>query len=282
MSELSPEQQVAQALTEPATEPVIETPVAVVENTGHPAWQEILSAIPESLHETVRPTLEKWDNGVTERLSKVQSQYDPYKPIVEQGITPEDLLTGNQLLQALNSDPQAFYNNLKDYYKFGDSGQGQASQESSTEEVDLSEYGDLTQHPQFKQMQAAQQQMLTQMQAAQTAQQEKDAEIWLSSRQVQIADVLKEKGLEPDWDYILNKAQTIASKTGNYDNALNEARDAYIGMVGKYRAPIAAPVAPSVMPPNGAVPASNFNPASLKEDERKTLLAQMLTQAFKE
>lgn len=284
MSELSPEANMLEQLTSAGSgEEVIATPEVVETSGGHPAWQEILSAIPESLHESIRPTLENWDKGVTTRLETVQSQYAPYKSFLDNGVSPEELEAGTQLINALNADPAKFVENLRDYYKLGESGQGQS--QSQGQEVDLSEYGeDLTSHPQFKQLQQMQEQLAQQLQAGQQAQQEKDAEIWIESRKAQISDQLNEQKIEPDWDYILNRANAEAMKTNNFDKALDNATSAYVALVSKYRPAVAAPTAqvPVVMPPNGAVPKTNFNSASLSEDDRKKLMIQMLQQAYKE
>lgn len=283
MSEQTPEQQMVSALQEN------ETPVAEVSTGGHPAWQEILSAVPESLHESIRPTLENWDKGVNTRLETVQSQYAPYKSFVDNSVSPEDLEAGMQLINALNADPAKFVENLRDYYKLSGESSGQGLSQPEGQEVDLSEYGeDLSNHPQFKQLKQMQDSIAQQLEAQQQTQNAKDAEIWLNSRQAQISDQLKEQiGIEADqgaWDYMMNRAQVEAQRTNNFDKALDNARDAYVAFVNQYKAPVAAviPNAPVVMPPNGAVPVSNFNSTTLNEAQRKQLMVQMLGQAFRE
>lgn len=271
----------------------VETPVAAVEevapiiaaepvaNTGHPAYQEILQSIPASLHEAILPTLKSWDEGVNKKLADVQSQYEPLKAY--QGVDPSNIDAGLQLIQALNSDPQAFYKNLAEYYKFGEeSGQGNASQT----EVDLSEVDDLSNHPQFKQLQQMQEQIAAQLNQSQQAQATKDAELWLSSKQAEIATDLKDTHKiaelsNQDWNYILTNAKIEAESTNDFDKALDNAKTNYVSFVQRYQPQPAIPVAPNVLPPNGSVPATNFNSSSMTEDQRKVLMAQMLTQALK-
>lgn len=292
--EVSTADLVAQAFS--TSEPVVDStpPVesAPVEATapvstgsnGHPAWQEILSEIPAVLHDKVRPTLEKWDKGVTERLGQVHSQYEPYKAFVEGGITAEQLEAANRLYHALDSDPEGFYKQLQEHYKFGVSGQGQQSE--AEPELDLGEYSntpeDLSQNPLFKAQAEQLAAMQAQFNADKEAKEQAEADAWLDTRQTQITAELAEKKIEPDWDYILNKAAMEASTTNNYDAALTNATVAYTALVMKQRTPVANTLAPPVMTPNGSVPASQFDPNALADTERRQLLAQMLEQQFKQ
>ena len=75
------------------------------EGGGHPAWQEILDVLPDSLHSVVRPTLEKWDKGVEERFNTFHQQYDPYKEFVENEVDPLLIQQAMGVLQKLNEDP---------------------------------------------------------------------------------------------------------------------------------------------------------------------------------
>src|SRR6478609_6160995 len=80
----------------------------------NPAWGELLGVLPSSLHQQVKPFLSKWDQGVQERLTKVQSQYDPYKDFV--GTDPEQIRASMKLAELVASDPRGFYDNLGSYY----------------------------------------------------------------------------------------------------------------------------------------------------------------------
>lgn len=264
------------------------TPVAEPSG-GHPAWQEILSAIPEVLHDKVRPTLESWDKGVQTKLSEVHSQYDPFKPFVDNKVPVTDLEAGLQLVQLLNSDPRKLYDHMREFYKFNEavaaSGQGQQSQQQ-TEEFDLGGYGetDLSENPVVKQLREQQEALMAQFTAQQDAQQAREAEIWINSRQAEIGAQLATKGItSPDWDFILNRALVESQTTQNYDKALDNAAAAFEQLVNTYRTPVANLNAPPVMSPNGAIPASGpTTPAQLSTDDRKKYLAQMLSAALKD
>jgi len=258
------------------SEPVETTQV----NSGHPAWQEILGQVPEVLHPNIIPKLQEWDKGVEQRLSSLQEQYNPYKPFIEQGITPEQIETANRLYQALDSDPEAFYKQLGEHYKFA-----QNAPSAVEPELDLGEYApdvDLAQHPLFKQQQEQLAQMQEQWEATQAANEQKEADIWLETRQAQIAAQLEAKKIDVDWDYILPRAAAEAQRTGDYDKALDSATQAFEAMVVKYRTPVANTLAPPVMTPNGAIPASPVNINALADADRRKLLAQMLGQALKD
>jgi hypothetical protein len=250
-------------------------------STGHPAWQEILGVVPEVLHDKIKPTLQKWDQGVQQKLEEYTRTYDPYKPVIETGATVDELQAGYQLMQLLNADPQKFYDAMRDHYKFGDSGQGDTS---SAETLDLAEFSeDISKHPEFQKLATQQQQMVEAWQADQQAKQQAQADEWLTTKQTEITDQLKEKSLTPDWDYILNKAMTYSQKDGNYDKGLERATADYVALVDKTRTPVANLTAPPVIAPNGAVPSSSVAVDTLKDpDTRKKLLAQALNEALRE
>ena len=273
----------------PSTEPVVEPPVATEQSGGHPAWQEILSVVPEMLHDKIRPTLEKWDTGVQNKLSEVHSQYSPFKPFVDNSIPVTDLETGLQLVQLLNNDPRKLYDHMREFYKFNEEATGAASgqgQQQSTEEFDLGGYGetDLSEHPAVKQLREQQEAMMSQFTQQQEAQQAKEAEIWINSRQAEISARLATKGItNPDWDYMLNRALVESQSTGDYNKALDNAATAFENLVASYRSPVANASAPPVMSPSGAIPASGpATPAQLSTGDRKKYLAQMLSAAFKD
>lgn len=115
----------------------------------NPAWGEALSAIPEQYHSVLTPHFQQWDQQAQSRIENVNSQlsqYDPYKPFVENGISAQDLEQGIQLMYQVNQNPQAVYSALAEAYGFGDNS-----------EVESEEEGDETttqfQDPRFDQLQ---------------------------------------------------------------------------------------------------------------------------------
>src|SRR5215510_13309568 len=73
----------------------------------NPAWNEMLGGIPSEYHSQVIPHLQKWDKGVNDRFQQVHSQYEGYRPFIENQVSPEDINFSMGLLNAINNDPIA-------------------------------------------------------------------------------------------------------------------------------------------------------------------------------
>lgn len=105
----------------------------------NPAWGEALSAIPEQFHQVLTPHFQQWDQAAQQRIESVNqqlSQFDPYKPFVENQIAPEDLEQGLQLMYQLNANPQAVYNALAEAYGFNaQASEGQPEEAESEEQT---------------------------------------------------------------------------------------------------------------------------------------------------
>lgn len=88
------------------------------ENSGHPAWQPILDALPDdALRNMVLPKLQEWDQGVQQRFQSLHSQYEPWKPVLDSA-TPEVVQQALNLLQRLEDDPEFVYKSLGEAYGF--------------------------------------------------------------------------------------------------------------------------------------------------------------------
>lgn len=151
---------------------------------GHPAWQEILDVLPDSLHELVTPTLKKWDEGVNNKLTEVRSQYDPYKDLIENETDPVLIGQALGLVQQLNDNPaqvleqviEAFQ--LEDFIRKADLDAlaGQGGNEPGGYDADNDEFFN---DPRFKAMKDTLDQLQGQISGQQeTAQQQKQAEEW--------------------------------------------------------------------------------------------------------
>jgi hypothetical protein len=95
---------------------------------GNPAWDEFLSAIPEDYHEKVQPVLQKWDQGVQQRFE----QYKPYERYVKEGIDPQVVDYGLNLMNKLDNQDGALeiFQTLGNYLEQ----QGLLGQEEDEEE----------------------------------------------------------------------------------------------------------------------------------------------------
>jgi hypothetical protein len=254
---------------------------------GHPAWQEILSSVPETLHPTIRPTLEKWDKGVEERLAQVHSQYEPVKWLLDNQVPKDAVEAGLQLYQALENDPKGFYEYLSNFLGINaQGGQGQPQvQQQDPNTVDLGEFGEQQQavDPRFDQLAQQQQQMMQYMEAQRQAQASQEADIWLSSKQAQVTENYQKRGIDPDWDYILGVAAGKTAAGVHPDKAFDEGVAAYEAAITKMMTrPTANSSAPPVFAPSGGTPSTNFDASKLSDSDRRKMMVEMLTQANKD
>lgn len=146
-------------------------------DSGHPAWQDILDAIPESLHPLVTPKLQEWDRGVNDKLSQVRSQYDPYKTFVDNKIDPTLLQQAIGLVNAIENDPASVAKDLIDEFGLDYVEKAVASQQQQPDQSDPDDFFgevDITKHPAFVQVQQALEQVTNKITAEEeTKQQEK-------------------------------------------------------------------------------------------------------------
>jgi hypothetical protein len=105
---MTDETQVTDAAVE--NDAVVETP-QVEESKVHPAWDKMLAELPEVLHAKVTPFLQEQDRNFQQQLEK----YTPYKDFIEQGITPDVLSGGVNLVRAIEESPVDVFNSLKEY-----------------------------------------------------------------------------------------------------------------------------------------------------------------------
>src|SRR6266496_1598887 len=75
-----------------------------------------LGQVPETLRDQVKPVFENYSKALQEQVNGQMQTYEPYKPIVEQGWEPEALVTGLNLLQMVNENPQRVYEALLQEY----------------------------------------------------------------------------------------------------------------------------------------------------------------------
>lgn len=244
---------------------------------GHPAWEEILSnaEVPEPYKPLLRKTFQQWDEGVNKRfeeLHQVQSQFEPYKPFLENNIEPQQLERAYQIMQMIESNPEGFYQHMGDFYKFNQ-GQQQAQNSGQGQQVDEDEYDisgeeDDPYSPKFQQLEQ-QQEMIAQALIAmhekeqnEAADQQLDAE--LSS--------LKENRGEFDESFVLNVA---ANNGGNLEAAVDKYFEIVASVQGK---PRPGSNFPKVVSPSGGTPQTPVNPADLDKKGTKDYALQLIQQ----
>lgn len=236
-------------------------------DTGHPAWQEILGAVPEMFHGQIRPTLEKWDKGVQEQLEKTRGEWRDYQFIREAGIEPQTVQYALNIIQAMQNDPRAFYDSLGDYYKFSQQGAQQALVDEESTEL---------QDPYAAQLQKMQQDMET-MARALYAQQQKEKQAQEDAALEKELSSLRTKYGEYDEQYVLG----LMANGQDGESAVR----AYKTLEGKLRGSNgqAAAQVPRIMGSGGGAPTSGaVDPRKLDASGRKALVAQMLEKAARQ
>lgn len=277
----------------PVAEPTqTQTPAVAppVQNQGHPAWQPYLKNIPEGLHGVVKPAFEEWDKSVNQRLSEVQSRYNPYKQFVDSKVDPGQLRAAYELYSMMQSDPRRIYDAMGSNFGFADQGQEDESEEEE-EEFDLGDGQqpqqrfDLTKDPHFQQIQAQQQQIVQMAQQAQQQKLEAEGDAWVSTKQSEASKVFDQAGITatPEaWAYVLHTAMGLGEAGVDNDEAFDKAVQSYVGLIHQARGmPSANTNAPLVMPASGATPSAP-NPVEMDEQSRKRYGADYLRAALRD
>lgn len=233
---------------------------------GHPAWQEILEAVPEQYRDALKPTLEKWDKGVQSRFQSLHSKYEPFKPYVDEA---DKVQMGMNLIQRIEEDPRAVYDLMAATYNFAE--QGATEDEgvmSEFDELDL-DSGDVDPRV-LAQMQALQEQQA--LIAQQVAEQQQRAEEEENLNQLNAyVEWLHEEHGDFDDDYVV----TLLANGVEGPEAIKR----YEAIIAKASGTPDKPPAPKVMPSGGGVPSRAIDPTTLSGKETKDLVAEMLIQA---
>ena len=242
-----------------------EQPTESSDSGGHPAWKEILDVLPSSLHPIVTPALQKWDQGVQERFQQVQSKYDPYKPIIENDVDPEQIQKALDVANMLQTDPRGFYERMQGY--FGQEDQGQQKTDEDDDLYDIAEGGE-EENEHWKRLEQNQQVLAEYIQKEMQAKADAEAEAKLD------ADLkeLREKHGDFDEEFVLTYAM-------NNNGDLNAGVQKYNQLIGKVRGvPSPGSDLPKVIAPGGATPSTAVDPATLDSKGAKNLVVDLLMQ----
>lgn len=228
-----------------------------VEEKRNPAWDEVLNVLPQEFHNQVTPAFKKWD----ENFSKVQSQYAPYKPLVEKNIPFEQIDKAMQIAHLLNVNPQLVYQELHQRFGQQQSEQGQEEEENEDqEELEEGEF-DLTKDPRW----LAQQEQIGQMQQYLQSQFEQQQELELQQAIANEWQQLEKtaNGGQPFDEFtrteIINRANWLSEmeeqRTGReVEPDLAKGYQSYQQFVSQVRNQRPNNTAPDVLSGNGGVP----------------------------
>lgn len=241
---------------------------------SNPYWEKVLNEIPSEFHGRITPTFKEWDDN----FSKVQSQYAPYKQLVERNVPYEQIDKSLQLAQLLSTNPELVYQEL--HNRFGQqSEQGQQENEDEDDdfESDEPQAYDLEKDPRW----IAQQEQLQAMQnffmSQQQAQMDQEIETEIDNEFTALEQQIGRKLDEDERVEVINRSIYLADKEGpNAVPDLAKGYEAYNAFVSKVRNTRPNNTAPDVLSGNGghAIPPSRLK--STNSEERINYIAEML------
>jgi len=240
-------------------------------NSGNPAWQPFLDALPTSLHSQVTPILSEWDKGVQQRFEAIHEEYAPYKQYKEQGVDADQIGYAINLVNALNEDPKQVWESMGEYYNLTPAQQAEvnAATEGSSDSSWMDE--DSVVDPRITQLEQGVKQMAELLMHEQQAKAQAAEDARLATE----LNDLKTKYGEYDEQYVLGRML-------NGDTPENAIKS-YKEITDKILAENNRPPAPKVLGGGGSgVASTGVNPAKLSEADRKNLVAQMLAKAKQE
>lgn len=246
-------------------EPVVEAP----ETPGpNPAWNDVLGVLPEQFHSVVTPHFQKWDQEAQKRIEQANqtvTQFEPYKPFLENGIAPEDMEQGLQFLYELNTNPKAVYEAIAQAYGY----QNQPAAEEIAGEEEEEEAPDF-QDPRFDQLQQGLDLV------AQTILQQKQNEINAQAEAQIDSEINELKAKYPG----ISEEFALSLMVNGFE--VNEVGSRWETMTQGILQQNPRPFAPNVMGTNGGgtgLPSQSIDPTKLDGPARRNLVAQMLKQA---
>lgn len=248
----------------------------------NPAWEAILGYIPEDKRPEVLPKFKEWDDN----FAKVQSEYAPYKPLLENKVPFEEVQRAFAFANLVNTNPKALYDELGQRFGFG---QGQQQVDNNEEEdnddpdlnPDPNKVPDFTKHPEFIRMQQTIDQFKQAAEAEAVRQQEQADMQRIESEFSEIENEHKVKLNPQVRAEVINRAVLIGDRTGNYD--IREGYKDYVSFVSQVRNSRANATAPKVFSGNGGLPTGNAKSlGELSDEERAKRIVAMLEAAGKE
>lgn len=87
----------------------------------NPAWNDVLSQIPQEYHQTLTSQFQQWDSATQQKIEAANQQvkaFEPYKAFVDNNIPADEIENGLRLVYELNTNPQQLYEALGQAYGF--------------------------------------------------------------------------------------------------------------------------------------------------------------------
>jgi hypothetical protein len=238
----------------------------------NPAWNDLLGVVPSQLHSQVTPHLQKWDQNYESQIQKVHSQYEPWKPIIDNGATPDDVGFALSLMEAISNEPQQVITALQEWVQQLDNGEvvEQQGQNGSNPQSPNDPY-DLSNNPAYKQMESAVQSMAQILLDQKTQEQQAQEDAALEQELSDLKEKYKDRG-EFDENYVFGIA------LNDPDMSLEQAVEKFFEIQDKILQNARQP-GPPVLGSGGAFPNTNLDTRKLGSSDTKALVANLLQQA---
>lgn len=227
----------------------------------NPAWNDALSVIPPELHSQVTPYFQKWDQNYQNGIQKVHSQYEPFKPYVEQGLDTEQINYALSVMQAIENNPQEVLTALQAYMGL-DEEQGQ--EPADFEDDNTPEY---LKDPEITRMR----EMVDTMAELLVQQRQQEVEAQEDTRLESELSQARETHGDFNEEWVI-KAM-IADENLSVEDAVQQFKALETSILQKQRQP-----GPKILGAGGSVPNQPLDPKKLGPQEKRALMVQMLQQ----
>lgn len=269
-------------LTTEGTADVIETPEVSVATTGpedssgiNPAWEPIKEKLGDAAFQLIQPELAKWDQGVSKRFDTLNQQYAPYKELG----TPEELTGYKQIIQQMDSNPEAMYEALGTFLK--ESGRMPTQEEAQEIADELDDEAEVAKDPRFDELAKGQEQIRQFLEQQQAAEIQAKADAELAS---EIEELTNSRNYsKDDMREIISRAAFLSS-TSNKIVPLSQAADEFDALRERIlTTPRPGDSAPRLLPTSGGTPSNSQNKSmgELSRNETQDLIAAVLAQGNK-
>jgi hypothetical protein len=236
-------------------------------STGiNPAWQEFYGNAPEDVRDQyLTPAFQKWEANVNNMVQKVHSEYEPWKPVMQQ-VDPNTASWAIQVANALNTDPKMVYEALGEWIGQQNNVSGQQNPQSGLipgqgQQQPNSNQEEQPWRPELASLQQQNKLMVDYLTAQQQQQQAAQADAQLEQ---ELSTVRQKYNLqEKDMPFVLGLM-------ANNDFTTEDAAKAVAEYSGSFRPK------PLIMGSGGGVPGAGINPAKLDDKSTKNLVVQML------
>lgn len=84
---------------------------------GHPAWGPIREALGDIQFHKIRPHLQEFDTAAQQRVTDVNSKYEPWKQFADNNVSPDVVARALGIMQGIDSNPVQMYRELQKFLR---------------------------------------------------------------------------------------------------------------------------------------------------------------------